>query len=171
MVDPHLRRVRGWQVLTPSTFGGRQPGVAISIARVIIRTVSIHRELEAGLQSLGHAPADGVWSLVVWADRAIKTYASRELASVGNVFLRAWDCATRSPTPCSMAIYRSEALRLPGTTDFLALFRSFATQEEPSFILGEDELRATMKAEAAALSELKNTRPVTTPLSLEIELF
>jgi hypothetical protein len=134
----------------------------------------IRRDLQAELESLGPGPADGAWSLVVWVDRAVKTYTSRELVPIGNVFLRAWECVAKSPTPCSMAIYRSEDLRVPGATDFLVLFRSFGVPEEPPFIVGEEQLRDTMKAETEAIrlkNETLDCLQASTSLSLEIELF
>ena len=134
----------------------------------------IRRDRQAGLGSLGPSPADGVWSLVVWVDRALKTYTSRELVPIGRVFLRAWESVAKSPTACSMAIYRSEDLRVPGAKDFLVLFRSFGVPEEPPFIVGEEQLRDAMKAEREAI-RLKNATldrvQVATSLSLEIELF
>ena len=131
----------------------------------------IRRDLEAELESLGQSPSGGVWSLVVWVDRAVRIYTSRELGPIGDVFLRSWDFVRESPTPCSMGVYLSDNGRVPEATDFTALFRCFSACDALPFILGEDELRATMKAETAALSELKNIRPVTAPQSLEIELF
>jgi hypothetical protein len=134
----------------------------------------IRRDLQAELESLGPSPAEGVWSLVVWVDRAVKTYTSLELVPIGSVFLRAWASVANSPTPCSMAIYRSEDLRVPGATDFLVLFRSFAVPEDPPFIVGEAQLRDTMEAELEAI-RLKNEAfdrgQPSTYRSLEIELF
>jgi hypothetical protein len=134
----------------------------------------IRRDLQAELESLGPGPADGVWSLVVWVNRAVKTYTSRELVPIGSVFLRAWESVAKSPTACSMAIYRSEDLRAPGAKDFLVLFRSFGVHKEPPFTVGEEQLRDAMKAEREAI-RLKNATldrvQVVTSLSLEIELF
>lgn len=131
----------------------------------------IRSDLQTELERLEADAIDGAWSLVVWADRAVKKYSSRHLASLGKLLLEAWDTVQKIPTTCSMAIYRSEDLRVPGATDFLVLFRSFAAREEPPFILGEEELHAAMRAEAAALRELESASAMTAPLTLEIELF
>ncbi len=52
-----------------------------------------------------------------------------------------------------MAIYPSEYLRASGATDFLVLFRAFRSPEEPPFIVGEEKLRDTMKAETEAIRQ------------------
>lgn len=131
----------------------------------------IRSDLQTELERIEADAIDGAWSLVVWADRAVTTYSSRHLTPLGEFILEAWDSVQKKSTACSMAIYRSEDLRVPGATDFLVLFRSFAAREEPPFIIGEDQLRVALDAEALARSKSQSSGAITAPSTLEIELF